>query len=134
MNAHKLSKHNSQNHVIETLFNREFFFDSIYNLFVAKLKILKIYIDEYIKKKIHYRVRVVCECFYTFRQEVKWQVLFMRRLLWVERDNNQKSIFVVFDQWKFEQIIRNKDFFTIERSKCFSSHSHKKWRRMKNNV
>ncbi len=51
MNAHKLFKHNSQDHAIETFFDREFFFDSIYNLFVAKLKILKTYIDEYMKKK-----------------------------------------------------------------------------------
>ncbi len=51
MNAHKLFEHDSQNHAIETLFNREFFFDSIYNLFAAKLKILKVYIDEYMKKE-----------------------------------------------------------------------------------
>ncbi len=51
MNAHKLFEHDFQNHSIETLFDREFFFDSIYNLFVAKLKILKTYIDEYMKKE-----------------------------------------------------------------------------------
>ncbi len=51
MNAHKFFKHDSQNHVIKISFNREFFFDSIYNLFVAELKILKTYIDEYIKKR-----------------------------------------------------------------------------------
>ncbi len=51
INAHKLSKYDSENHVIKTLFNRESFFDSIYNLFVAKLKILKAYIDEYMKKE-----------------------------------------------------------------------------------
>ncbi len=51
MNAHKLSEHDFQNHVIKSLSNREFFFDLIYNLFVAELKILKIYIDEYMKKK-----------------------------------------------------------------------------------
>jgi hypothetical protein len=51
MNVHKLFKHDLQNHVIETLSSCEFFFDSIYNLFVAELKILKTYINEYIKKK-----------------------------------------------------------------------------------
>ncbi len=51
MNAYKLSEHDSQNHVINTLFDRESFFDSIYKLFVAELEILKIYIDEYMKKK-----------------------------------------------------------------------------------
>jgi hypothetical protein len=51
MNAHKLFEHDSQNHVIEILFDRESFFDSIYNLFVAELIILKTYIDEYMKKR-----------------------------------------------------------------------------------
>ncbi len=38
MNAHKLSEHDFQNHVIEILFDREFLFDSIYKLFAAELK------------------------------------------------------------------------------------------------
>ncbi len=71
MNAHKLSEHDSQNHVTKTLFNRESFFDLIYNLSTTKLKILKTYIDEYNEKKVHHRVRVVCECSHTFRQEIK---------------------------------------------------------------
>jgi hypothetical protein len=48
--THKFSKHDSQNHVIEILSNRDFFFDFIYNLSAIKLKILKNYIDEYMKK------------------------------------------------------------------------------------
>jgi hypothetical protein len=51
MNAHKLSEHDSQNHVIEILSDRVSFFDSIYNLSAAELKILKTYIDEYMKKR-----------------------------------------------------------------------------------
>jgi hypothetical protein len=51
IDAHKLSKHDSQNHIIKILSSREFFFDSIYNLFAAELKILKTYIDKYMKKK-----------------------------------------------------------------------------------
>ncbi len=47
MNAHKFFKHDFQDYVIEILFNRESFFNSIYNLFAAELKILKTYIDEY---------------------------------------------------------------------------------------
>ncbi len=61
-------------------------------------------------------------------------VLFVRKLSWVERDNHQESIFIVFDKWEFEQIVRNKNLFKIERSKCLSSYSHKKWRRVKNDV
>ncbi len=48
--AHKLFEHDFHDHVIKTLSNRDFFFDSIYNLSATKLKILKDYIDEYMKK------------------------------------------------------------------------------------
>ncbi len=48
--AHKFSKHDFHDHAIEILSNRNFFFDLIYNLSTTKLKILKNYIDEYIKK------------------------------------------------------------------------------------
>jgi hypothetical protein len=48
--AHKFSKHDFHDHVIEILSNRDFFFDLIYNLSATKLKILKNYIDEYMKK------------------------------------------------------------------------------------
>jgi hypothetical protein len=48
--AHKLSKHDSHDHVIEISSNRDSFFDFIYNLSATKLKILKNYIDEYMKK------------------------------------------------------------------------------------
>jgi hypothetical protein len=48
--THKLFEHNFHDHVIEILLNRDSFFDSIYNLSATKLKILKNYIDEYMKK------------------------------------------------------------------------------------
>jgi hypothetical protein len=48
--AHKFSKHDFHDYVIEILSNRDFFFDFIYNLSTTKLKILKNYIDEYMKK------------------------------------------------------------------------------------
>jgi hypothetical protein len=48
--AHKLFKHDFHDHVIEILSNRDSLFDSIYNLSATKLKILKNYIDEYMKK------------------------------------------------------------------------------------
>ncbi len=48
--AHKLSKRDFHDHVIEISSNRDFFFDFIYNLSTTKLKILKNYIDEYMKK------------------------------------------------------------------------------------
>jgi hypothetical protein len=48
--AHKFSKHDFHDHVIEILSNRDFFFDFIYNLSMTELKILKNYIDEYMKK------------------------------------------------------------------------------------
>ncbi len=50
MKTHKLSKHDFHNHVIEILSNRDSFFDSIYNLSITELKILKDYINEYMKK------------------------------------------------------------------------------------
>ncbi len=46
----KFSKHDFHNHVIEILSNRDSFFDLIYNLSTTKLKILKNYIDKYMKK------------------------------------------------------------------------------------
>jgi hypothetical protein len=48
--THKLSEHDFHDHVIEILSSRDSFFDSIYNLSATKLKILKDYIDEYMKK------------------------------------------------------------------------------------
>jgi hypothetical protein len=48
--THKLFEHDFHDHVIEILSNRNSFFDSIYNLSTTKLKILKNYIDEYMKK------------------------------------------------------------------------------------
>jgi hypothetical protein len=48
--AHKFSEHDFHDHAIEILSNRDSFFDSIYNLSATKLKILKDYIDEYMKK------------------------------------------------------------------------------------
>jgi hypothetical protein len=50
MKAHKFSKQDFHDHVIEILSSCDFFFDLIYNLSTTKLKILKNYIDEYIKK------------------------------------------------------------------------------------
>ncbi len=50
MKAHKFLEHDFHDHVIEILSNRNSFFDSIYNLSATKLKILKNYIDEYMKK------------------------------------------------------------------------------------
>jgi hypothetical protein len=48
--THKLSKHDSHDYVIEISSNRDFFFDLIYNLSTTKLKVLKNYINEYMKK------------------------------------------------------------------------------------
>jgi hypothetical protein len=48
--AYKLFEHDFHDHVIEILSNRDSFFNSIYNLSTTELKILKIYIDEYMKK------------------------------------------------------------------------------------
>ncbi len=50
MKAHKFLKHDFQNHIIEILSSRDSLFDFIYNLSATKLKILKDYIDEYMKK------------------------------------------------------------------------------------
>ncbi len=50
MKTHKFSKHDFHDHIIEILSNRDFLFDLIYNLSTKKLKILKNYIDKYMKK------------------------------------------------------------------------------------
>jgi hypothetical protein len=50
MKAHKFSKHEFHDYVIDILSNRDSFFDFIYNLSTTKLKILKNYINEYMKK------------------------------------------------------------------------------------
>jgi hypothetical protein len=47
---HKFSKHDFHDYVIEISSNRDSFFDLIHNLSTTKLKILKNYIDEYMKK------------------------------------------------------------------------------------
>jgi hypothetical protein len=50
MKVHKFLKHDFHNYVIEILSNRHSFFDFIYNLSTTKLKILKNYMNEYMKK------------------------------------------------------------------------------------
>jgi hypothetical protein len=51
MNIDKLSEHNSQNHAIETIENKSFSFESIYNLSIIELKTFREYLDEHLKKK-----------------------------------------------------------------------------------
>ncbi len=133
MIAHKLSEHDFQDHVLKTLINRDFFSIQFTICLLQNWKSWKLTLTN-IWKKIHHRIRVFCECFHILRQKVWWQASFMRRLSRIERDNYQKSIFVVFNQWKFEQIVRSKIFFKIASLRCFSSYSHKKWRRVKNDV
>ncbi len=50
INANKLLKHDSQNHVINTK-NKMFFFESVYNLSMIKLELLKKYLDEFLTKE-----------------------------------------------------------------------------------
>jgi hypothetical protein len=50
-NVDKLSEHDSQDHVIETIKNKLFSFESIYNLSITELKTLCEYLDEHLKKK-----------------------------------------------------------------------------------
>jgi hypothetical protein len=50
MKANKLSKHDSQNHEINTK-NKISWFESIYNLFVIEFEIFKKYFDEFLIKK-----------------------------------------------------------------------------------
>ena len=50
INANKLSKHRLHNHTIETK-NKISFFESIYNLSIIELKILKKYLDDNLKRK-----------------------------------------------------------------------------------
>ena len=117
------------------MFDRESLFDSIYNLSAAELKILKTYIDEYMKKKFITKFVSSANVFIFFVKKFDDNLcLCVRRLSWLEWNNHQKSIFVVFDKWKFKQIVRSKNLFEVKRQKRFSSHSHTKWRRMKNDV
>jgi hypothetical protein len=66
MKAHKLSKHDFHDHVIKILSNRDFFFDFIYNLSTTELKILKNYIDEYMKKNFIIKFVSFVEIFILF--------------------------------------------------------------------
>jgi hypothetical protein len=50
MKANELSKHDSQNHEINTK-NKMSSFESIYNLFVIELEVFKKYLDEFLFKK-----------------------------------------------------------------------------------
>jgi hypothetical protein len=50
MKTNELSKHDSQNHEINTK-NKMSSFESIYNLFVIELEILKKYLNEFLIKK-----------------------------------------------------------------------------------
>jgi hypothetical protein len=50
-NVDKLREHDSQNHAIETIENKSFSFESIYNLSIIELKTLREYLDEHFKKK-----------------------------------------------------------------------------------
>ena len=51
MNVDKLSEHDSQNHAIKTIEKKSFSFDSIYNLSVTELKVLRKYFNDYLIKK-----------------------------------------------------------------------------------
>jgi hypothetical protein len=51
MNVDKLSKHDSQNHAIETIESKSFSFESIYNLLIIELKTLREYLDKHLKKR-----------------------------------------------------------------------------------
>jgi hypothetical protein len=50
-NVDKLSKHDSQNHVIKTIENKSSSFESIYNLSITELKTLREYLNEHLKKR-----------------------------------------------------------------------------------
>lgn len=50
-NSNTLFEHNSNNYIINLLFNKTLFMKFVYNFFLTKLKILQIYIDKYLIKK-----------------------------------------------------------------------------------
>jgi hypothetical protein len=50
-NVDKLLEHDSQNYAIETIENKLFSFESIYNLSITELKTLREYFDKHLKKK-----------------------------------------------------------------------------------
>jgi hypothetical protein len=50
INADKLLKHDSQNHVINTK-NKMFFFELVYNLSMIELELLREYLDEFLTKR-----------------------------------------------------------------------------------
>jgi hypothetical protein len=51
MNVDKLFKYDFQNYAIETIENKLFSFELIYNLSIIKLKTLREYLDEHLKKR-----------------------------------------------------------------------------------
>jgi hypothetical protein len=69
--AHKFSKHDFHDHVIEILSNRDSFFDLIYNLSATELKVLKNYIDEYMKKSFITEFVSSARIFILFVQKTK---------------------------------------------------------------
>ena len=51
VNINKLLKHDSQNHALETIEKKSFSFDSIYNLSVIELEVLRKYLNDYLVKR-----------------------------------------------------------------------------------
>jgi hypothetical protein len=70
MKANELSKHDSQNHEINSK-NKMSTFESIYNLFVIELEVFKDYFDEFLIKKF-----IVLSC-----SSTKISILFAKKLL-----------------------------------------------------
>jgi hypothetical protein len=89
--AYKFSKHDFHDYVIEILSNREFFFDFIYNLSAIKLKSLKNYIDEYMKKNF-------------IIESMSFAKIF---ILFVKKTNDKLSLCVNYKNWS-EIIIKNR--------------------------
>jgi hypothetical protein len=89
--AHKFFEHDFHDHVIEILLSRNSFFNSIYNLSATKLKILKNYIDEYMKKSFIIKFMLSAKIF----------ILFVKK-------TNDKLCLCVNDKKLNEIIIKNK--------------------------
>jgi hypothetical protein len=100
----KFFEHDFHDHVIEILLNRDSFFDSIYNLSTTKLKILKNYIDEYMKKNFIIEFVSFTKVFILFVKKTndKLRLCVNYKKLNEIIIKNRYSLFFIFHQWKFE--------------------------------
>ncbi len=124
--AHKFLKHDFHDHVIEILSSRDSFFDLIYNLSATKLKILKNYIDEYMKKNFIIEFVSFAKVLILFVKKTndKFRLCVNYKKLNEIIIKNRYSLFFINEN--LNKLFENKNIHQIKRQRRLSLYSHTK--------